>query len=81
MRTTLNLPDDVYRFLKVRAAQDGITVTSAVEEALRAYLSSGNVPRSLTTLPALAETGGPMPGVDLTDADTVFDLLYGDESA
>ncbi len=81
MRTTLNLPDDLYRDLKVRAAQEGVTVTSTVEAALRSYLATAKVARAKVRLPALPETGGPRDGVDLADPDTVFDLLYGDETA
>lgn len=80
MRTTFNLPDDVYRDLKIRAAQEGVTVTSAVEEALRAYLAASPTPRRALRLPVLAEKGGPQPGIDLTDPATVFDLLYGDDA-
>lgn len=39
MRTTLNLSDELYRAVKVRAATDGRTVTSVVEEALRTMLA------------------------------------------
>lgn len=81
MRTTLNLPDDVYRDLKVRAAQEGVTVTSAIEEALRAYLATRKPARARATLPVLTESGGPAPGIDLADPNTVYDLLYGDEPA
>ena len=81
MRTTLNLPDDLYRDLKVRSAQEGVTVTSSVEAALRAYLALPTSARGRAELPVLPETGGPRPGVDLTDSETIFDLLYGDESA
>ena len=38
IRTTMNLPDELYRSARVRAAIDGRTVTSVMEEALRAYL-------------------------------------------
>lgn len=38
MRTTLNLPDELYRSARVRAAEEGRTITSVMEEALRAYL-------------------------------------------
>lgn len=38
MRTTMNLPDDLYRSARVRAAEEGRTVTSVMAEALRAYL-------------------------------------------
>lgn len=38
MRTTMNLPDDLYRSARVRAAEEGRTVTSVMEEALRSFL-------------------------------------------
>lgn len=38
MRTTINLPDELYRSARVRAAQDGRTVTSLLEEAIRRLL-------------------------------------------
>ena len=78
MRTTLNLPDDIYRDLKIRSAQEGVTVTSAVEEALRAYLASSRSSRQSITLPVLPETGGPRLGIDLADPETVYDLLHGE---
>ena len=34
MRTTLNIPDDIYRELKIKAAKKGTTVTSLIVEAL-----------------------------------------------
>jgi plasmid stability protein len=79
MRTTLHLPDEVYRDLKIRAAQEGVTVTSAVEQALRDYLATSTSRRSEVTLPVLPETGGPRPGVDLADPGSVYDLLYGED--
>lgn len=79
MRTTLNVEDSLYRDLKVRAAQEGLTVTSVIEEALRAYLHGSTV-RASAELPVLAESGGPLPGVDLRDPQTVFDALYGEDA-
>ena len=38
MRTSMNLPDDLYRAVRVRAAMDGRTVTSVVVDALRMLL-------------------------------------------
>ncbi|MBL8932396.1 MAG: type II toxin-antitoxin system VapB family antitoxin, partial [Kineosporiaceae bacterium] len=38
MRTTLNLDDDLMRLVKQRAAAEGRTVTSLIEEGLRALL-------------------------------------------
>lgn len=79
MRTTLNVEDSLYRDLKVRAAQEGLTVTSVIEEALRAYLH-GSTARATAELPVLAESGGTLPGVDLRDPQTVFDALYGEDA-
>lgn len=42
MRTTVNLPDELYRAVRVRAAQEGRTVTSLLEEALRKALDDGD---------------------------------------
>ena len=39
MKTTLEIPDDIYRSLKVRAAAEGVTVTSILTAALRSALS------------------------------------------
>ncbi len=40
MRTTINLPDALAEAAKRRAAQEGRTFTSVVEEGLRAVLES-----------------------------------------
>ncbi len=34
MKTTLEIPDDLYRELKMRSARDGVTVTKLVSSAL-----------------------------------------------
>lgn len=41
MRTTLELPDDLMRSVKVRAAQTDRTLTEVVTELLRVGLASG----------------------------------------
>lgn len=79
MRTTLNIADDVYRELKVRAAQEGVTVTSVIEEVLRGYLARPVQGTQTLTLPLLPESGGTRPGIDLDDRGQVFDFLYGDD--
>lgn len=79
MRTTVRLPDDLYRQVKVTAAEEGATVTSFIEEALRAALarhagaaSGGSAYRVRAT-----GSGGLQPGVDLTDAAALLDLMEG----
>ena len=78
MRTTIRLPDDLYREVKVTAAGTGQSVTSLVEEALRAALI-----RELEPSPAERAvdrvrpvgTGGVLPGVDLTDSAQLLTSL------
>lgn len=41
MRTTLELPDDLMRSLKVRAAQTDRTLTDVIAELLRTGLTAG----------------------------------------
>ena len=91
VRTTLNIPDELYRDVRVRAAQDGRTVTSLVEEALRAALAEHQEPRAPFVLRALPLREGdaddvPAPPFDTCDNSAVRDYLdevarrSGDES-
>ena len=41
MRTTIDLPDELYRAVKVEAARTDRSVREVVDEALEAWLSSG----------------------------------------
>jgi plasmid stability protein len=51
MKTTLVLPDDLYRDVKVTAALAGRSVTSLVEEALRDLLQRRHGEEDLAPLP------------------------------
>jgi plasmid stability protein len=77
MRTTLNLNDDLYREVKVVAAERGVSATSVIEEALRAALRAG-AQTQRPELPVSLRSSGLRPGVDLADRDQLYDLLYGD---
>ena len=82
MRTTLILPDDVYRDVKRLAADQGRTVTSIVEEALRAALARyrDDPTAAARRTPYQVHptgTGGLQPGVDLTDAAALLELMEG----
>jgi hypothetical protein len=79
VRTTLNIEDGLYREAKVRAAREGVTVTSVVEEALRQLLRSRPGSWQRGELPALPQTGGLLPGVDLRDNQSLYDILAGDD--
>lgn len=80
MRTTLMLPDDLYRQVKRAAADGDRTVTSFVEEALRAALTrrddAAHAPHEPYRV-APTGSGGLQPGVDLTDTAALLDAMEG----
>ena len=80
MRTTLILPDDLYREVKRTAAATDRTMTAFVEEALRAALarqhSTGPKDTKRYRVGATG-VGGLQPGVDLTDTAALLDVMAG----
>ena len=73
MKATVNLDDALYRQVKIKAAEDGVTVTSIFERALQRYLSLGIETPGIQDspgfdIPTLDGTGGLMPGIDLNDS-------------
>lgn len=78
MRTTLNLSDALAREAKSRAASEGRTFTSFLEEALREHLSREAPTAASGPLPTFTpRTAGSL--VDLDDKDALQDAM--DESA
>ena len=80
MRTTLILPDDLYREVKRTAATTDRTMTSFVEEALRAALARQHGARAKDSKRyrvGATGVGGLQPGVDLTDTAALLDVLEG----
>lgn len=69
----MDLHDDLMRKVKKRAASDGRTVTSVVEEALTMLLAKMDEPQEPITLPT--HGGGVQPGVDLSNWQTVKDQI------
>ena len=55
MRTTINLPDGLAEAAKRRAADEGRTFTSVVEEGLRAVLATRPEPAPPPRLPAYGD--------------------------
>ena len=76
MRTTLDISEDLFRRAKRRAADEGIPLRDVVEAALRDYLS-GKPRRAGYKLRWTADEGELLPGVDLNDRDSLFDLMNG----
>lgn len=79
MRTTLNLADGLAEEAKKRAAADGRTLTSLIEEGLRLVLELDRPQRSIR----LPTHGGPDDRVlvDILDRDALWDVLDADDPA
>jgi len=72
MRTTLNLPDALLREAKDRARNEGRTLTSLMEEALRARLDQPGSPEVDVALPSW-RSGGML--VDVADREALWQAL------
>jgi len=82
MRTTVTLPDGLFRQAKALAAQQGRTLGSVVENGLRLELERaerGATMSAAEPLPTFG-TGGVATGVDLSDNAALADLLDGVEA-
>ena len=77
MRTTINLPDGLAEAAKERAAAEGRTFTSLVEEGLRTVLQGGTTPAPVEPLPSYGDPDGRFL-IDLTDRDAVWAALDAD---
>lgn len=77
MRTTLNLPDALAREAKARAAAEGRTLTSVVEEGLRAVLATPTAADDTTPLPSYGDPDDRFL-VDLDDRDALWEALDAD---
>jgi hypothetical protein len=80
MRTTVRLEDALLREAKVRAAEQGITLTQLIDESLRERLSARPQPRKVTPFRLHSYgKGGVRPGVNLDDNRAVRDLMDEDD--
>jgi hypothetical protein len=80
MRTTVRLEDALLREAKVRAAEQGITLTQLIDESLRERLSAR--PQRQTGMPFRLRSygkGGARLGVNLDDNRAVRDLMDEDD--
>jgi hypothetical protein len=76
MRTTIRLSDDLLRRAKKKAAEQGRTLTSLVEEGLRTILAESRTQRrTRVRLPVSKSAGGTLPGVDLNRSSDLEDRM------
>lgn len=77
MKTTLNFDDRLIRAAKVRAAEDGETLTRLIERAIRNYLEPPERPEPPFKLKLLTKPGRLLPGVNLDDRKSLYDIMEG----
>ena len=76
MRTTVRLGDELLERAKKRAAEEGRTLTSLLEEGLKVVLAEPvAVKRERVHLPVSTATGGVLPGVELNRAAALEEVM------
>lgn len=76
MRTTIRLNDDLLKRAKKRAADEGRTLTSLIEDALVLILSKARSSRrKRIELPVSKATGGVLPGIDLNRSGDLEEVM------
>jgi hypothetical protein len=75
-RTTIRLHSDLMARAKRKAAAEGRTLTSLIEDGLRLVVSEERKPpKRKRVLPRISKaTGGPRPGIDLTDFSALQEM-------
>jgi hypothetical protein len=75
-RTTVRLPEDLLIRAKRKAAAEGRTLTSLIEDGLRLVIAENRKSaKGKRIMPRVSTaTGGPMPGIDLTDFSALQEL-------
>lgn len=74
VRTTLNLPDGLIDAAKRLARAEGRSLTSLIEDGLRAVLARADAASSVPVLPAYGQREAPML-IDLDDRDALWAAL------
>jgi hypothetical protein len=76
MRTTIRINDDLLKQAKKRAADEGRTLTSLVEDGLTLLLSKPKTGRrKRIELPVSKATGGVLPGIDLNRSSDLEEVM------
>jgi len=77
MNVILELDDDLVKEIERRIADSGRTMTQELEDILRAGLRSGAPREEPFRLQLPTVKGELLPGVDLNDRDSLYDIMEG----
>ncbi len=79
-RTTVRLPDELLRRAKRKAAAEGRTLTSLIEDGLRMVVADNRPSNAKRVIPRISSaTGGFYPGIDISNSaalQEIEDLEY-----
>jgi predicted transcriptional regulator len=75
-RTTVRLPDELLRRAKRKAAAEGRTLTSLIEDGLRLVVAEARKPaKAKRVMPRISKaTGGLMPGIDISNSAALQEM-------
>jgi hypothetical protein len=74
-RTTVRLPEDLIKRAKRKAAAEGSTLTALIEEGLRLVVFEKPKEKQKRVLPPYSDaTGGPRPGIDISDSAALQEM-------
>ncbi len=76
MRTTIRIKDDLLRRARKRAADEGRTLTSLIEDGLALILAKRKASRrERVQLPVSKASGGVLPGIDLNRSSDLEEVM------
>jgi ribosomal protein L20A (L18A) len=76
MRTTIDIDDQLLKYAKLQAAQQGSTLRQVIEDALREFFSRHSLERNPVKLETVS--GARLkPGVNLDDGRSLNDIMEG----
>jgi hypothetical protein len=76
MRTTIRINDDLLLRAKKRAAEEGRTLTSLIEDALALVVAKPKASRrGPVELPVSKASGGVLPGIDLNRSSELEEAM------
>lgn len=74
-RTTVRLPEDLIRRARRKAAAEGRTLTSLIEDGLRLVVSQPQRKKAKRVMPRISKaTGGLLPGADVTSYSAIQEM-------
>ncbi|MGH9604311.1 MAG: hypothetical protein ACRD3N_01305 [Terracidiphilus sp.] len=75
MRTTLDIPDPIYREVKIRAASEGTTIREVVLEGLAMKLQNGSIAAMQKARPRFPAVQSRHPGSLKLGKEGVYDYI------